>query len=200
MEKKSYEQRARIIVNKMICIPSVAELLHDLKNHDENSFVHSVNVAFIATQMGLMQSFDKQQISILSTGALLHDIGKLNISGKLLNKNTKLTVDEFVEIKKHPMYGYDLIKKGDFAPEIKDIILSHHERMDGKGYPNGIVGELIPLHVRLVSVADAYDAMTSKRAYKREFSGEYAIMEIKDSLYTAYDKNALRLLINCLDR
>lgn len=145
----------------------ISECLMLVKDADEYTYTHSLNVGiysmFIAKWMNL--SLDSI-IEILNAG-LIHDIGKTQISNKILNKPSKLSYEEFSEIKKHTLYGYHLANQyEDFNENIKDAVLMHHERIDGSGYPYGISEKDITIGAKIVSVADTFDAMTSKRVYK----------------------------------
>lgn len=200
MEKRSYEQRARIIVNKAQCEPVVSKYLKKLLEYDERTFMHCCNVSFLVVQMGLIQSFDESRILELAIGSLLHDIGKLEIDKSILRKKSTLTDAEMVRMREHAELGYQMLLDEDIPFISKQIVRYHHERLDGSGYPKGLIEAQIPMEVRFVSTADVYDAMTSERPYKKEFSGSYAIEELKEPLTPIYDDNAIRLLINCMDR
>ncbi len=103
-------------------------------------------------------------------GSLFHDVGKIMVDKRILNKPAKLTVEEFNEVKKHTLYGYDLIKNSGLSKITKDIVLHHHEAIDGSGYPHGLSGKKIPDYVKIFSVVDVFDALTSERSYKKMFS------------------------------
>ena len=100
---------------------------------------------------------------------MLHDIGKLKIDPKILNKKGKLTDEEFEEIKKHPVLGYEIVKDMDLPEKIKEAVLMHHEKINGTGYPSGLKGEEISNYAKIVSICDIYDAMTSTRTYRKRF-------------------------------
>lgn len=126
----------------------------------------------------------------------LHDIGKLTIADRILLKPKKLTEYEYEVIKTHSEEGYKLACS---IPEIKDIandILSHHEKWDGSGYPNGLKGEEIPILSRIVSIADSFDAMTQNRCYSKNKSVEYAISELKKYSGTQFDPYLVDIFIN----
>jgi len=139
---------------------------------------HSERVAdislSIARAMGLSES--KQQT--IHIGAHLHDLGKIGIPDAILNKPGKLTDEEFTIIKEHPVIGYNIVRKVKVFSTISDIVRYHHERFDGKGYPEGMVGMEIPLGARIVAVADAFDAMTTPRNYRNCLSYRQALAEI----------------------
>ena len=118
---------------------------------------------------------------------MLHDIGKIGIDDKILNKPGKLTEEEWIVMKKHPEIGYRIARASHKLSRIADYILSHHERWDGMGYPRGLKGEDIPLLSRILSVADAYDAMTEDRIYRKALSKEEAIEEIRRNSGSQFD-------------
>ncbi len=109
----------------------------------------------------------------------VHDLGKIGIEDKILNKKTPLTEGEWSLIKRHPVIGFEIISKINFFEYIPNVVLYHHERFDGKGYPEGLLGEKIPIEARIFSVIDAFDAMTSNRGYKENISKEKALEELK---------------------
>lgn len=126
-------------------------------------------------------------VSKVTLGAFLHDIGKMEISVAILNKPGALTDAEFNEIKRHPGIGYHLIKENPFSHLVLDSILHHHERADGKGYPNRLDSNQTSKHAKLVSICDAFDAMTSQRSYRAPLSKEIALEEIRQNLGTQFD-------------
>lgn len=136
---------------------------------------HLVRVSGYATILADLMCIDSQKIILLEKGALLHDIGKISIDKYLLNKKSKLTLEEFEVIKTHPKLGINLLKKKNLNEVIENIVLLHHEKWNGTGYPFGLIGNLIPIEVQIVSVADYYDALTSKRIYKDKLSHEKAL-------------------------
>lgn len=127
---------------------------------------HCDRVRYFAMLIGKQINLDPRDLKQLSSGSLLHDIGKLGISESILIKPGKLTTEEYALIQEHSHFGYELIKDLPEMKKAKDIVLYHHEHYDGNGYPEGLSGEEIPLFARIVCIADAYDAMTSKRVYK----------------------------------
>ncbi len=168
---------------------------------DKSLFEHSQKVTYYA-----MMIFDNLQKKwalieknreILFLSAFLHDIGKLNIMPEgLLKKVATLTTDEFTEIKKHPVFGFEFISKFDSLKDVLLNILHHHERYDGRGYPNGLLGDSIPLLARIISVADSFDAMTSLRPYKKTFSMNYALGEILENSGCQFDPTVAECFID----
>ena len=123
----------------------------------------------------------------LETAGLLHDIGKIAISDEVLNKEGRLTEEEYNEIKRHPESSYQILKSIDAYAGLAEDVLSHHERMDGKGYPRGLAGDEISLIARIICVADAYEAMTANRSYRNAMPKETALAELKRHAGTQFD-------------
>lgn len=136
---------------------------------DLSLYVHSVNVAILSILTGIGLGFNNSQLHTLAMGALMHDIGKVKVPIDVLNKSGKLTDEEFFQVKKHPVYGYEMIKEDEDIPlSVKSIILFHHERLDGTGYPIQLSAEKLNKQIRTVSVADMFDAMVSDRVYRKK--------------------------------
>lgn len=143
--------------------------------------------------------FPKGFRQTLKISALLHDIGKIGIRDCVLNKPGRLTDEEFEEIKKHPSYGYMI---GMNIEELDDVLLGvkhHHERYDGKGYPDGLKGDEIPIIAAIISVADAYDAMTSDRPYRKSLSGEIGRDEIMKNSGTQFHPLVVKAFLKVWD-
>jgi HD-GYP domain-containing protein (c-di-GMP phosphodiesterase class II) len=121
----------------------------------------------------------------------LHDIGKIGICDSILNKPGPLSIDEYETVKKHPSIGDSIVSELGLSPEERSIIRHHHERWDGAGYPDGLSGEQIPLLARVLSIADAFDAMTSKRAYRDAMSRDQALAELLKNRGKQFDPLAL---------
>ncbi len=164
-------------------------LANALDSRDSYTLHHSENVAKYAVQIAEKMNLSKESREIIRKGALLHDIGKIGIPESILGKKGKLTDEEYETIKSHPVLGHNMIKHiGDFSKNgVLDIVLHHHERYDGTGYPNGLKGEQIPLFARIVGIADTFDAMTTKRVYRDEFDLEYALNEVRKNRGTQFD-------------
>lgn len=149
----------------------IINCFNQIRTADEYTYTHSVNVSLLSMLICKWLKMDPRRIKEVVQAGLLHDIGKVKIDSRILNKPGKLSEDEFAEIKKHPIYGYRMLDK---MPEISDLVrktvLMHHERDDGSGYPVGISGEVTPIYAKIVAVADIYDAMTSERIYKGKTS------------------------------
>jgi putative nucleotidyltransferase with HDIG domain len=157
------------------------------KGHSERVTQYSL---LIAEQLGM----NMDQLEIIQQAAVLHDIGKITIELSILNKPSSLEVDEYDKIKDHPLTGYRILEPIDFNNKIKMCILQHHERIDGLGYPNGFNGEEILLEARVLAAADAFDAMTSQRPYRKPMSIQEALLEMKRCSGTQFDPDVVKVL------
>jgi PAS domain S-box/diguanylate cyclase (GGDEF) domain/uncharacterized domain HDIG len=140
---------------------------------------HSQNVSLYAVEIAQASGLPEREVEIIKYASLLHDIGKISIAQEILLKTDPLTADEYKILQKHPMVGVTILKDIKFLEKEIPIILHHHERFDGKGYPQGLMGREIPLGARIVAVADAFDAMTSGRGYKEKLTIDEAIDELQ---------------------
>ncbi|WBW96653.1 HD domain-containing phosphohydrolase [Oceanirhabdus sp. W0125-5] len=168
----------------------------DAKDHYTQGHCHRVmeySVA-IARKMGFLEC----QLDDLRCGAILHDIGKIGIPESILNKNGKLTDEEFKIIKSHTSIGYDIVKDIDFLASSKNIVYEHHEKFDGTGYPEGLKGEEISIFSRIVCVADSYDAMTSNRAYRKSMKVEQAIEELEKWKGIQFDPQVVDVFVEII--
>lgn len=146
----------------------IADCIHELRLKDEYTYHHSINVAFYAMLLAKWLKLTKDEIIKVIQAGLLHDIGKIMVSGSILNKAEALTNEEFEAVKKHTLYGFEIVKSLDYLEkDIKKAILLHHERLDGSGYPFRYTYKEINLYARIVAIADVFDAMTSERIYKK---------------------------------
>ncbi|HQI79463.1 MAG TPA: HD-GYP domain-containing protein, partial [Petrotogaceae bacterium] len=165
----------------------IMTMINILEVHDVYTKGHSNNVADIAVKIARAMDMNRQDVLMVYWAGLVHDIGKILIPQAILNKPSNLTDAEYEEIKKHPEYGYIFLKKQEELKQIAEIVRYHHERFDGKGYPKGLKGEEIPLFSRIISVADAYDAIISLRPYRAPLSAEQAREEIFKNSGTQFD-------------
>lgn len=150
---------------------NVIKYLNNIKDKDEYTYTHCVNVAFYAMLIAKWLNLAKEEIEQVIQAGLLHDIGKVLIPNEILNKPGKLLETEFDVMKNHALLGYFYLKDlKEISPAIKEAVLSHHERCDGSGYPYGLHGNEIPLFAKIIAIADVYDAMTQDRIYKKGVS------------------------------
>ena len=162
---------------------------------------HSERVMGYATRVGQEMGLSATDLRILERGTLIHDIGKIGIPDALLTKPTSLTDEEYAVIKQHPMIGFRMIQGIPIFHECVPIVLWHHERMDGKGYPDQLSGDQIPLLVRIATVADCFDAMTSNRAYRQGMDTPRALsLLIEDGKNGALDSSIVDVLVKVVQR
>ncbi len=167
---------------KQVYIETVCALTKTVEAKDQYTNGHSQRVAEYAEKLSIKMNIGEKRVETLKTAALLHDIGKIGISDDVLNKPGRLTAEEFEIIKKHSEIGVEILSSVDFLKDAREIILSHHEKYNGTGYPSGLEGDKIPIEAYILSVADAFDAMTSDRSYRKGMTIEEALTIIeKDS-------------------
>jgi len=180
-EKSSYHNR------------SVKLILETLYSKSPWEKEHSENVSVLSGAIGLEMGLAQPDIDDLKAAGIIHDIGKIAVSNKILEKDGPLDEEEWKEIRKHPETGYSILSTvNEYSPFAK-IVLYHHERWDGKGYPNGLKGYDIPLQSRILGVADAYDAMVSERAYRKAMSREDALAELRRCAGTQFDPEVVKI-------
>ncbi|MFT4270689.1 MAG: HD-GYP domain-containing protein [Pantoea sp.] len=138
-----------------------------LKNHDDYTYLHSMAVCGLMISLGKKLGLDEQQQRRVGMGGLLHDVGKAAVPLEILNKPGRLTPEEMVIMRQHPIVGAQMLMEADADEDLLDITLHHHEKMDGSGYPHGLKGEEISLFSRMAAVCDVYDAVTSDRPYRK---------------------------------
>jgi len=179
---KSIEEQLSALNSSVVC--AFNQLL-DLK--DLNTGVHSTRLAEWALHVGGELGLDELALKDLEVAALLHDIGKVGIPDAILNKPARLTTEEYALMKKHPEYGWAVLRQIPGMERASLIILHHHESFDGMGYPGGLKGEEIPIGSRIVSVIDAFDAMVSTRPYREGMPFEEAERRLLKSTGTQFD-------------
>ena len=145
---------------------SVFDMLHNMRQYDDFTYMHSMNVSLICYVFGKWLGMSEFDLDILTLGGLLHDIGKLKIPDNIIRKPDKLSPAEYNIIKTHSLQGYNILKEKNIDENVKQCALMHHERCDGSGYPLGLTGEKINSYAKIVAIADVYDAMTAARIYR----------------------------------
>jgi diguanylate cyclase (GGDEF)-like protein/PAS domain S-box-containing protein len=199
------QAESNMYLNKMIhgkntknkAIMSILKALTE-KNHYEKE--HSIGVAKYVKLIGKEMNFSKDQLRELEMAGLLHDIGKISISDQILLKKEPLTEQEFEMIKAHTEFGYQILRIADEYSNFAEYALSHHEKYDGSGYPSKLKGEEIPLFSRIISVADAYEAMTSSRPFRESFTKAYAKSELIKCSGTQFDPKIVKCFLKVLNK
>ncbi|MHC4300315.1 MAG: HD-GYP domain-containing protein [Planctomycetota bacterium] len=185
---------------KELFIGSLRALTSSIDAKDRYTHGHSERVAYIsrwiAERLSDIEPLEEEQLNRIYLAGLLHDIGKIGIDESVLRKTGKLTDEEFASIRKHPSIGAGILREIKQMRDIVPGVLSHHERADGRGYPEGLVGEQMPLIGKIVQLADSFDAMTSRRTYRDAMSVEKAIEEIEKGLGTQFDEKIGRIFLD----
>ncbi len=166
---------------------SLIMLANAIEVRDPYTRGHVERVMNYAQTIAEYLGWSMNEINSLRFGSILHDIGKIHISEAILCKEGKLTDEEWIEMKKHPEMGVELVKGIHYLRSAIPVILSHHERWNGSGYPHGLKGENIPTMARIVAIADSFDAMTTERPYRKELTPQQAFDEIVSGIGTQYD-------------
>lgn len=189
--RKLYEEAK--IENMMILVKSLEE-------RDEYTYGHSQRVANISEKVAKKQGFKEAHIERIKIAAMLHDIGKIGIPDNILRKPGRLSETEFEEIKKHPVKGYEILKKiRRFQNHEAKWVKYHHERLDGSGYPEGLTGDQIPLESKIIAVADIYEALTSDRPYRKAMTKEQALKEMRKMAGNAIDGKVFKAFLEALE-
>ena len=181
-------------------LEAIRALAMALDARDPYTSGHSERVSALAVAIGREMRLDRATLEVLRLGALLHDIGKIGVSDNLLRKPAPLTPDEYEVIKTHPAVGSRILRHVRFLEPHLAIVELHHERPDGGGYPYGLKGDAIPLVARIVHVADAYDAITSARAYRPAMPEATGLNELRRCSGTDFDPAAVRALTSVFAR
>ncbi len=189
-----------VLETEGLYIGTIFALAAALDARDHYTHGHSRKVARYAVSIAKEMKLSRYEVDIIRRASLLHDIGKIGIPDKILEKPARLTRKEFEIVKKHPKVAVDILKP---IPQLKDIlpgVYHEHERYDGKGYIAGLKGEAIPLEARIIGVADAFDAMTSERPYRKALPYEEAIAELKRNVGTQFDPRVVEAFLKILKK
>ena len=174
---------------------AAAALIGPLQARDPLIVDHLRAVSLLASRLGARMSLDPHQLEVLDLGGLLHDLGKIGIPDHILQKPGRLTDEEYGVIRRHPVLGAEMLQSVEELAPVVSVVRHHHERYDGRGYPDGLGGERIPLMARVVSVADAFDSMIRDRPYGYGISREAALEEVERNSGTQFDPRAVRALL-----
>ncbi len=180
-------------------LDSVETLRYTVEAKDPYTRGHSDRVSEFSVLIGKKLGLPEEQLKILRIGGLFHDIGKIGIPDNILQKESKLTDDEYSEIKNHPSIGVHILGSAEIFKDIIPIVKHHHERYDGRGYPSGLKGEEIPYIARIAAVADTFDAMTSKRSYRDALDLQVVKDEIKRCEGTQFDPEIAEVFLEILN-
>lgn len=173
--------------------------LTQLKNRDEYTAIHSLNVCVLSLTFGRALGMPTPELEELGLGALLHDIGKMLVPLKILNKPGKLTDEEFEIMKSHPYKGYKLLQKDEnISDEVMNIVKSHHERLNGAGYPDKLTDNSISYYTKIVSITDVYDAITSDRVYHDGMTPHDAMQRLYEWMPNNFDQELMQKFIRTL--
>jgi diguanylate cyclase (GGDEF)-like protein/putative nucleotidyltransferase with HDIG domain len=187
--------RNKLAEGKSVRNQAIQAILQSLTDKHESEKIHSMRVSQISMQIGQAMKLKKAEILKLELAGLFHDIGKIAIPEATLNKPGKFTYAEYEVIKTHSEIGYQILRAADEYSDLAIHALSHHERWDGKGYPRGLDGENIPLFSRIICIADAFEAMTSDRKYRKKVDEQTAAKEIIKYSGTQFDPEIAKIFV-----
>ena len=188
----------REMVDLVVREPEAIHGLLRLTHYDYYTYTHSVNVGIYALWLLAEHFRDKADLDVheTATAYFLHDIGKCRVDPAIISKPGKLTEAEWAEIRKHPDHGYAiLMEEKHLTPETTTIVLQHHERMDGRGYPKGLKGEQVHPYARVCGLVDAFDALTTRRSYKPALTHFEALKVMKDEMHLQFDPEIFKSFV-----
>lgn len=194
--RQFYERYVRL---RRAYADTVRSLVAVIEAKDAYTRGHSERVAVLAVETARRIGFTEQRLERLELAALLHDLGKVGISRSIISKPSRLSDEEFEVIKSHPRLGADIVESVPFLADLVPYIAAHHERVDGSGYGAQLMGEQIPLEGRVLSVADAYDAMTSSRPYRRAMVRDEAVAELRRCAGSQFDADVVEVFVEGLE-
>ena len=177
----------------------LSTVMQTLSMRDAMTARHSAAVARYSREVARLLGLSEREQDLVHTAALLHDIGKFIFPDSILFADRGLADEEWEIVKLHPEQGAKVVRRIEGYGPVADIIMSHHERIDGKGYPNGIAGDEIPLGSRIISIADTYDVMTSRDSYRRPVSSEAAIVELRRVAGSQLDASVVEVFVEMIE-
>jgi HD-GYP domain-containing protein (c-di-GMP phosphodiesterase class II) len=189
------------VVDMILAEKETSHYLTRITSHDFCTYTHSVNVGFLAVCLAktVLQDSDAHDMHELGAGFFLHDLGKLRIPPEIINKPGRLSEQEMTVIRKHPSDGFKILKEArQLTEECKTVVLQHHERIDGTGYPKQLRGEAIHIYGKICSIADVYDALTSDRPYRQKMRPFDALQLMKNEMINHFHKELFEKFIRML--
>ncbi len=178
---------------------SILALVHAVEAADAYTAGHSRRVGYYARGIAKELGFPDKEVELLLFAGYLHDVGKISVQTNV-NKKGFLTTEEWQEMRKHPIYGEQILRHSPALAEILPAVRSHHERWDGKGYPDGLVGRMIHPYARIMAVADSFDAMTTNRTYREAYSLDHALSEIRENVNKMYEHAAAEAFLKAFKK
>ena len=195
IEADNMMYRDKVKYGRAMRSQTIETILQNININYEQEQQHTERVSQYSEAIAAALSLSKREIAMVKTAGALHDIGKVMVPPRILNKPGMLSREEWEIIKRHPENGYQLLKSVDEYAYLAEYVLYHHERWDGSGYPEGLAGERIPLYSRIIAIADAFEAMTAVRPYQRMLSGEDAAAELVRCSGTQFDPDIVRVFV-----
>lgn len=193
----SISEVTKQLVDSIISNRDVTVQMADLKSHNTYTFAHSVNVSILGTMLGHRAGLNALRLQDLALGLILHDIGKMQVPVTILDKPGKLTESEFTLMKEHARSGYDALRGlMSLSAHAKIVVLQHHEKYDGSGYPKGLKGDDIHLNAQIGAIVDVYDALTSDRIYRKRFLPHEALEYMKSGDGSHFCPTLLRTFLD----
>lgn len=199
VRKKTQEVIAQSVKLERMTIQIVKALSGAVDAKDTYTSGHSARVADYAKEIAKRAGLSKEEQDTIYMMGLLHDVGKIGISDTIINKPAKLTDEEYAIMKSHPVQGEKILQNISEFPNLAVGAKWHHERYDGRGYPDGKAGEDIPMEARIISVADAYDAMTSNRSYRKNMTQEFVRGEMEKGKGVQFDPKFAEIMLQMID-
>ncbi len=193
--EQTAEVRAMNLFLRRTNLAIVRALSEAIEVKDPYTRGHSSRVTAYAMKLGKEAGLAEEQLEVLEYGAILHDIGKIGVRGAVLNKKGKLTDDEYEQVKQHPVVGARIIDGVEFLKQAKEVVLHHHERYDGRGYPDQWTHLQMNTLINIVLIVDSYDAMTSDRPYRSGLPIKKALKELKENSGTQFDPELVAIFI-----